>query len=62
MLTKVKSVASRIGNGILDAGTAMHNANLDNQINDLDEQAAALRKQLATIETEKTDLKDQKIK
>lgn len=57
----IKSAASRIGHGIINASTAVHNANLDNQINDLDSQAAALRKQLATIENEKTDLNGRKI-
>ncbi len=61
MLTKIKSVASTIGHGLVDATAAVHNANLQNQINDLDEQASALRKQLATIEDEKTDLKGRKI-
>lgn len=57
MLTKIKSAASTAGNGLLDAACFMHDASLQNQINDLDEQAAALRKQLATIEEEKSSLK-----
>lgn len=61
MLTKIKSAASTVGHGIVNASTAMHNGNLQNQIDDLDTQAAALRKQLATIEDEKTDLNRRKI-
>lgn len=61
MLTQIKTAASRVGNGILDATTAVHNANLDKQITDLDDQAAALRQQLVSIEDQKSDLKARKI-
>ena len=57
MLTKIKSGASRIGNAVLDASTAMYNADLQSKINDLDEQAAALRQQLVSIEEQKSELK-----
>ncbi|MEO7397371.1 MAG: hypothetical protein ABIW84_02295 [Ilumatobacteraceae bacterium] len=61
MLTKIKSAASTVGHGIVNASTAIHNANLQTQLDELDTQASALRKQLATIEDEKTDLKARKI-
>lgn len=61
MLTKIKSGASRIGNGILDVTTAIHNSDLQSKIDDLDEQAAALRQQLVSIEDQKTELKDRMI-
>lgn len=61
MLTKIKSGACRLGNAVVDASTAVHNANLQNQINDLDEQAAAMRQQLVSIEEQKTELKAKKI-
>lgn len=57
MLTKIKSGASRIGNAVLDVSTAMHNADLQSKINELDEQAAALRQQLVAIEEQKSELK-----
>lgn len=57
----VKTVASRFGNAILDAGTAMHNANLDTQITEKDEAIAAMQKQLARLEEERSDLASRKI-
>lgn len=57
----LKTTASRIGNGILDASAAIHNASLQNQIDEIDEQAAALRKQLVHLEEERTNLVERKI-
>ena len=57
MLTKIKSGACHFGNAVLDVTTAMHNVSLQNQIDDLDEQAAALRQQLVSIEEQKSELK-----
>jgi hypothetical protein len=57
----LKTAASRVGNALLDATTAMHNASIDSKINDLDEQAAALRMQLARIEEERSALEAGKI-
>lgn len=57
MLTKIKSAASTVGNGLIDITSAVHNGSLQTQINDLDEQASALRMQLVSIEEQKTNLK-----
>lgn len=45
-----------VGRGILDAGAAIHNAQVDSQITQIDEEASALRAQLARIEEERTEL------
>jgi hypothetical protein len=57
----LKTIASRVGNGILDAGTAMHNASLDSDIDKIDEEIAALHAQLARLEERRSELEDRKI-
>lgn len=59
--TKIKSAATRIGHGLLDATTAIHNASLQNQINEIDSESDALRKQLTRLEEDRTKLVERKI-
>jgi hypothetical protein len=54
-----KSTASSIGNGILDGLSAIHDASIRSQIEDLDEQLEALTKQMTDIRSKKTKLEDQ---
>lgn len=57
----LKTVASRIGNGILDATAVMHNASIDSEIEKIDEEIAALHAQLTRLEEDRTDLVNSKI-
>lgn len=55
----IKSTAATIGNGILDGLSAIHDASLRSQIEELDEQLEALTKQMTDIRAKKTKLEDQ---
>jgi phage shock protein A len=59
--TKIKSAAKNVGNGVLAFGAACHNASVQNQINEIDEQADALRAQLTRLEENRSELVDRKI-
>jgi hypothetical protein len=56
-----KTLASTVGNGILDAGAAIHNASVQNQITEIDSEMDALRAQLTRLEETRSDLVDRKI-
>lgn len=61
MLTKIKSAASTVGHGLLDATTAVHNATIQNRIDEIDKEMAMLRNQMVELEENKTKLKSQMI-
>lgn len=51
----LKTAACGIGNGLLAVGSAMHNATIDKEIAEIDDQMAALRKQMTRLEEERSD-------
>jgi dynactin complex subunit len=55
----LKTTASRIGNGILDGLSAIHDISVQNQIDELDTQLEALTKQMTDLQSKKTGLQDQ---
>lgn len=55
-----KTFACALGNGILEAGQVMHNAQIDSQIEEIDEEMAALRAQLTRLEQERNELAQSK--
>lgn len=56
-----KSAAKSLGNGLLSATTAIHNASIQNQITEIDSEMDALTKQLTRLEENRTKLDAQKI-
>lgn len=57
----VKTAAKRFGNGLLDCASAMHNAGIQNQINEIDDETKALRQQLTRLEEKRAELEARKI-
>jgi septal ring factor EnvC (AmiA/AmiB activator) len=55
-----KSAMFAIGNGILEAGAIAHNAQIQSQIDEIDEEMAALRAQLTRLEQDRTELEQSK--
>lgn len=57
----LKTAASRFGNAVLDAGTVMHNASINSQIEEIDEEISTLHAQLARLEERRSELEGRKI-
>lgn len=58
----VKSALSAVGHGLVDAASAVHNASVRNQIDEIDTQIDALVQQIAELRERKTNLEDSLIK
>lgn len=56
---KIKTAASRLGNGLLDGLSAIHDASIRSQIEELDEQLETLRKQMVDVQSKKDKLEAQ---
>jgi prefoldin subunit 5 len=55
-----KTFACAVGNGILEAGEAMRIAQIESEIEQIDEEMAALRAQLTRLEQERDELAQSK--
>lgn len=56
---KLKTAASRVGHGLLDGLVAIHDANVQLKIDELDKQLDALTKQMTDLQSRKTNLTKQ---
>jgi hypothetical protein len=52
---RIKTVASRVGNAILDLADDMHNSAVRSEIDQIDKEQAALREQLTRLEEERSN-------
>ena len=54
--TKIKSAASRVGNAIVELSSAMHNAQIEEEIEQIDSQINALCEQMARLQDQRSEL------
>jgi hypothetical protein len=55
-----KTTASRIGNGLLDGLSAIHDATIQHEIDQLDTELDMLRKQMTEVQKKKDELESER--